>query len=115
MSKKAGQLLWNRRNISLPAGPSVIDTGLTQLNRAWDNSSNAEPGFGTPSRIQVIPMAPLSAWTNVTHAEPVFNATTETVQIAFFNASEGPQTLNVLFWDPATAVGPGEADPYTID
>lgn len=112
MSKKSGQLLWNRQHVNLPAGPFTLDTGLTQLNRAWANSSADEPGFDGPSRIQVIPMAPLAAWADVTHGEPTFNPATQTVRVTFFNASEGPTTLNVLFWDPATVVGPGEADLY---
>jgi len=112
MSKKSGQLLWNRQNVTLPAGPFPVDTGLTQLNRAWANSSVDEPGFAAPSRIQVIPMAPLSAWAGVTHGEPFFNPASQSILVTFFNVSGSPTTLNVLFWDPATAVGPGEADLY---
>jgi hypothetical protein len=114
MSKKSGQLLWNRMQITLTAGSQVVDTGLCQLNKAWANSSINEPGFGAPSRVQVIPMSPITAWSSVTHAEPVFNSSTQTVQVAFTNANEGPVTINVLFWDPATSVGPGEADSYVI-
>lgn len=119
MSKKAGQLLWSRQQITISgtAPSTTIDTGLCQLNKAWAASSLGEPGFGSvaaPSRVQVIPMAPLAAWSGITHAEPTLNPTTGTVEVTFFPApqAEGPVIVNVLFWNPHTLVGPGDADLY---
>lgn len=113
MSKKSGQLLWNRMHLTLSPGLTDVDTGLTQSNKAWALSSIDEPGFSAPSRVQVIPLAPLGPWVNVAHAEPVFNTSTQTIHVVFTNVNEGQATINVLFWDPATSVGPGEADAYT--
>lgn len=130
MSVKAGQLLWHRVQINLPVFVSEWDTGLTQLNRAFGNSSAGEPVFGdTPfpadpdagSRIQVIPLAPLSAWAGVLVAEPFFDPTTQTVHVLFGNFGPGgdvapqPTTINVLFWNPATLIGPGKAMRYLSD
>ena len=119
MSTKQGQLLWNRIQFTVPAatnggGPGILDldTGLTQLNRAWDNSSIAEPGFGAPSRIQVMPLAPTVGWATLSHGEPFLDAITGTIHVEFANAGFSPRTVNALFWNPHTAVGPGMADPY---
>ena len=71
MSKNAGQLLWNRVNLFIDPGATVdVDTGLCQVLKAWGASSINEPGFGFPSRIQVIPMAPVGGWLDVSHGEP---------------------------------------------
>jgi len=118
MGTKAGALLWRRMRIILPGGTlqlaSVldVDTGVTQLDKAFDDSSSGEPGFGTPSRIQVTPLSPIPRWNNVTHSEPVFNTTTETIHIVFTNAGFSPVTINVLIWDPHSIIGPGQADTY---
>ena len=121
MSKNAGALLWRRMSVFVPGGvvgalgaPGDTDTGLTQLNKDFANQSVGEPGFGSPSRIQVVPLAPTSVWNFVTHTEPVFDPTTETIHVLFSNSGP-PVTVNVLFWDPHTAVGPGEADTYVAD
>lgn len=122
MSKKAGELLWRRMRITLPPAtggefpiPSItnVDTGVTQLNKAFDDMSLDEPSFGTPSRIQVAPMSPIPAWSSVTHSEPAFDSGTETVHVTFFNHVQSPVTINVLIWDPHSTIGPGEADLYT--
>ena len=123
MSKNAGNLLWNRRRITVSVTVD-IDTGLTQVGRSFGNSSQSEPPFGVngtvsppdgtlpASRVQVIPMAPLSKWATITHGEPYFNTTTGTVHVQFATG-EGPVTnLNVLFWDPHTVAGPGAAVTY---
>jgi hypothetical protein len=134
MSTKAGQLLWNRKRIILDAPEVIIDTGLTQVNQAFDSSSTGEPnlgiviappgpadGAGPASRIQVIPLCAIStpssafSWEDVTHGEPFVDPATGTVKVAFQNRSEDSfviKTLNVLFWDPHTAIGPGQADTY---
>jgi hypothetical protein len=102
-----------------------IDTGLTQLNKAFAGMSPSEPPLGVnatapppdgtlpASRVQVIPMAPLSKWNSVVHGEPYFNTNTNTVHVRFSTTNEGSVTdLNVLFWDPHSIVGPGKADTY---
>jgi hypothetical protein len=120
MGRKAGSLLWNRKRVQLGGGQGdvVVDTGLIQPNTGFGDYSPGEPPMGgTPdpdgvgSRIQVIPMAPLDAWAGVTHEEPIIGPDgTITVK---FSAEEGSPLINVLFWDPHSMVGPGEADPYT--
>ena len=113
MSEKAGALLWNRRRVAIGSS-TTVNTGLTQVNKAFGNSSINEPVLGdgvVPSRVQVIPMAPLDAWTGVTHEEP-FLDTDGLVKVVFHVANEGSATINVLFWDPHTSIGPGQADTY---
>jgi hypothetical protein len=125
MSRKAGTLLWNRQRLTLPSGSTSIDTGLQQPNKSFGDYSPNEPPLGvsaappgpadgtTPAaRVQVIPMAPLGGWSLVTHGEPFVNPATGTVWVTFANANEGDVDINVLFWDPHSMVGPGEADPY---
>jgi 1-acyl-sn-glycerol-3-phosphate acyltransferase len=123
MSRKAGTLLWNRRHIEFQLGAVAvdIDTGLTQVNRGFDNLSPNEPGFDAPSRIQVIPMAPIGTWGSIGHGEPTLDPATDTIHVTFFYTGpipEPPQqvqmpTINVLFWDPHSMVGPGDADTYS--
>jgi hypothetical protein len=113
MSKNAGQLLWNRVNLFIGPGATVdVDTGLCQVLKAWGASSINEPGFGFPSRIQVIPMAPVGGWLGVSHGEPFLDPATDTIHVSFTNNGEGPAFINVLFWNPHTLIGPGEADGY---
>src|SRR3990172_6551615 len=113
MGLKAGTLLWNRQRLSLAAGVTQVNTGLTQVGRAFNNMSPSEPPLGvataspgpadgTPpaSRIQVIPMSPIPAWTTVTHGEPYLNTATNTIFVAFNNSNEAAADINVLFWDP---------------
>lgn len=130
MSKKSGQLLWHRMRILIPSlipeGGLDIDTGLTQISKSFDASSADEPPLGIPgtsapfpgsepaSRVQVIPLAPLNAWFGVYHSEPYFNTTTNTVHVTFYSSGgeRVDATINALFWDPHTGIGPGEADTY---
>lgn len=117
MSKKAGQLLWNRMQISLAVGATPVDTGLTQVSQAFGNSSVDEPGLvavgSVGSRVQIIPLAPTTAWALVTHSDPT--VVDGTVRVTFSNNGQGPVIINVLFWDPATIAGPGDADLYAIN
>lgn len=116
MAKIAGQLLWRRRQIALGPGVTDVDTGICQVSQALGNDppmSGTIPTLldpdGTASRIQVIPMSPLPLWQAVTHSEPaVVNGT---VHVLFTNSGP-PTTINVLFWDPHTHIGPGDADTY---
>ena len=114
MSKVAGQLLWNRKKITIPANTTTlnVDTGLTQVNLAL-----SDPPLGdgiVASRVQVIPLAPLAGWANIIHAEPFLDPATNTVHVVFTYDSEQGDALpfNVLFWDPHTIIGPGEAMTY---
>lgn len=116
MSKVAGQLLWNRKRIVFaPATTTLnVDTGLTQVNRAL-----SDPPLGdgiAASRIQVLPLAPLAGWANITHGEPFLDPATNTVHVVFTYDSEqgSPLPFNALFWDPHTSVGPGDAMTYNL-
>lgn len=129
MSKKAGQLLWNRQRIDLPAGTTQINTGLCQVNKSFESESIGEPPLGVTlappgppngtlpaSRIQVVMLAPTDKWAGVTHGEPYLNPATDTIFVAFQNTNEGGITdLNVLFWNPHSMVGPGDADTYNSE
>jgi len=119
MGLKAGALLWNRMRVNIPGaanggGPGIldVDTGITQVTKSFADMSKDEPDFGDPSRIQVMPMMPISAWDVITHGEPYFDPATGTIHVEFLNASFGTSIINVLFWNPHSLVGPGEADPY---
>jgi len=120
MGKKAGTLLWNRMRVTVPAainlgppGTLDVDTGLTQVNKAFGSMSLGEPSFDDPSRIQVVPMMPIGNWTTITHGEPVFDVVTGTIHVVFSNTSLSAVAINALFWNPHSMVGPGEADSYT--
>jgi hypothetical protein len=124
MGKKAGALLWNRMRLTLANGLTDVDTGLTQLNKSFDSESVGEPPLGVndtaapapgtlpASRIQVVPMAPTALWVDISHSEPYFNTTTGTIHVEFSNSGKTPAGINVLFWDPHSMIGPGDADPY---
>ena len=133
MGNKAGSLLWRRMRILLPSGVTDVNTLLTQQGKDFQDMSSGvagsqdsgEPTLGvsgtaapapgtTPvSRIIVIPMSPLALpWPTVTHSEPYFHTTTQTVHVTFTNSSESPVTINVLFWDPHSIQGPGMAHTY---
>jgi len=132
MGRKAGALLWRRMRIQIPGastmgppGVNSVDTGLMQPNKSFADYSPNEPPLGvtvappgpadgTPpaSRIEVIPMSPIPAWTTVTHGEPFVNPATGTIWVTFTNTGSPDQTINVFFWDPHSMVGPGQADTY---
>jgi len=132
MGKKAGTLLWNRMRITIPGavnggppGTFNANTGLIQENKSFDGMSPLEPALDERtivvamgpditigSRVQVIPMSPLAEWTPITHGEPFLDPVTNTVHVLFSNAGVGARTLNVLFWDPHSMIGPGSADTY---
>ncbi|MGH7177179.1 MAG: hypothetical protein ACREJC_07360 [Tepidisphaeraceae bacterium] len=123
MSANAGNLLWNRRRINLLLGANDIDTGIKATNQNWDANSVDEPplgviaaiapGDGTPpaSRVQVIPMAPMTGWVGVTVGEPWLSTVTGTVHVTL-TAAAPLNNVNVLFWCPATIAGPGLAATY---
>jgi hypothetical protein len=118
MAEKAGALLWNRVYKQLAEGTQTVNTGLKQPNTGFGDYSPGEPPLagspdpgGVGSRIQVIPMSPLTAWAGVRHGEPQVNEDGE-VEVTF-EIPDGGRLLNVLFWDPHSMIGPGAADPYT--
>jgi hypothetical protein len=104
MALASGALLMNRVQLPLAGGVTDVDTGLVQPDLA------VNPNLAT--RVMVLPMAPTDNWGSITHANPTFSATTNTVHVSFTNGS-GATTINVLFWDPHTSVGPVDADSYT--
>lgn len=132
---KDGNLLWSRFRLTLAAGAgagNLIDTGIEQTNRSFASDSAGAPALGGEpvmpevgvseiSRLQVIPMCSsggLAAWLGVTHGEPFATVNIDgrtTLKVQFTNANGGPVTVNVLFWDPHTAIGPGEANAYNPD
>jgi hypothetical protein len=101
--------------IVLPSeeGTRDVDTGLTQVNQAL-----SDPPLGdgiVASRVQVIPLAPVDGWLGLTHGQPYLDPITNTVHVVFAIGGQRPDTtINVLFWDPHTIIGPGEADPYAF-
>lgn len=112
----AGNMLWSRRSVTIPAaengsGPGTVDfdTGLQQVSLAF---LAGQPTFEDPSRVMVLPMAPLSQWIDVTHGEPFLDADTGTIHVEFSNSGVSEKVLNVLFWNPHTNAGPGAADLY---
>jgi hypothetical protein len=120
MSIKAGHLLWNRRRLELAAGDTNIDTGLIQVIKAFapgeptlgeSGVAPPPPATGAVSRVQVIPMAPITGWTNITHSEPYLDTTTNTIHVVFTNAG-ALVAINVLFWIPHTINSPGSAEHY---
>jgi len=111
MAEQAGHLLINRLVVTLPAGTTVVDTGLRQTNL---NTDPDPPVFGVTgviaSRVMVVPVGELFDWTNITHTEPRESAT-GTVEVEFTNS--GQETfINVMFWLPHTHFCPVSADTY---
>jgi hypothetical protein len=121
MGKKKGALLWNRQAITLPPGDTdEHDTGLAQPNTGFGdyspNEPSLEPSLGPAgpigSRIQVVPLAPLGPWATVVgHSEPYVNDDGKIV-VDFHNSYQTEVSINVLFWDPHSMIGPGDADRY---
>lgn len=124
MSRKAGELLWRRRRLTLASGTTDIDTGLIQQTKDFADQSPDEPPLGVSaavsppagtlpaSRIQVVPMVPLAPWIDIVHGEPYLNTMTNTIHVSFTNNSKTPTDVNVFFWDPHTLLGPGQANTY---
>lgn len=131
MSLKAGSFLWRRMRLTLDAGTTLgpstvsVNTGLRQPNLDFPTYSVGEPSLGTggvappadgtppASRIQVVPLGPtMTGWASVAHSEPYLNTTTNTINVTFTNAAFTEVTINVLFWDPHSIIGPGAADTY---
>lgn len=85
----------SRRHLALAAGTTTVDTGL----EIHSNGYPGPPGNATvPSRVQVIPLSPISGWTGVTHADPTYDAVTGVISVAFTAADN--TDINVLFWLP---------------
>lgn len=129
MSMNAGNLLWNRKRLALNGsgtngGVTDVDTGLTQVQQAFGDSSVNEPPLGiigsgpppagTPpaSRVMVIPMLPQSQWVGITQSEPWVDSVTGRVMVRFTNPGVSALAPVCLFWIPDTKIGPGQADTY---
>ena len=103
MAVQYGNLLVNRRRLTLAAGQTAIDTGIRI------NTNNFSPDPGLPSRLMVLVQPPTGPWDAITAmSEPYFVGTTLTID--FNCASE--TTVNVLFWLPHSLTGPLSADAY---
>jgi hypothetical protein len=130
MSAQAGNLHWKRARLILTgdgAGDN-IDTGIKVAGRAYDQAGGpgnpVDPPLGleqagppangaTPaSRLMVVMLPPLSAWTGVTMGEPYLDTDTDTVHVVLTSNIEGGSSPNVLFWAPHTNAGPGKCDTY---
>lgn len=119
MGLKAGALLWSRKKLTLDPGVNpATDTGLRQVLQNFGDMSIDEPrinqfvgsdGSTIGSRIQVIPLVPTSNWANVAHSE-AFLAADGSIRVIFTNNGPNPVTINVLFWNPHSLIGPGDAD-----
>lgn len=119
MAVQAGQLLVVRRHLTLQEGITTVDTGITQASLGVDppvGGTNATAdAAGVASRVEVKMLAPIAPWVtgNIRHGEPRLNDA-GTIEVDFWvEAGTGEQEINVLFWDPHTAVTPMDADAYT--
>lgn len=130
MSAQAGNLHIVRQRVALTADatPTNIDTGIAVASQAYDKTGSpsdpVDPPLGihqasapaagaTPaSRLQVIPLPPMAAWTGVTIGEPYFDTDTNTVHVELTSNVEGGSTVNVLFWAPHTCCGPIKVAAY---
>lgn len=119
MALQAGQLLISRQRLTLADGITSVDTGLSQVNLGvtppLDGQNVTATTAAIASRVQVQPLAPTAAWTtgNIHHDEPYLDPTTNTVWVDFWvETGTGPQTINVLFWDPHSMISPMTADAY---
>lgn len=116
MSAKAGTLLWNRVHVTFPPNVSTVDvdTGIKQVNKSFADQSPNEPDLG--QRLQIIPEAPRNSWNSIQVSEPTLDPVTGTLHVTFTGPHpEGSfqlPAINVLFWDPHTVAGPGDADTY---
>lgn len=123
MSANAGNLLWSRSRVPVIDGQVDFDTGLRQSNLSFGSNSVDEPPLGVTavppgpapgdlpaSRVMVIPLPPLAVWSDITIGEPYLDPTTGTVHVRF--GATSAKTINVLFWDPHSAIGPGLAATY---
>jgi hypothetical protein len=109
MPIRSGQRLWNRKHLVLEVGENIVPHGLTQLRR------NIDPQFAPA--VQIIPLPPLDAWAGVQ-----LGAQPDSENVMFIVPDTGGKTgkpeqveLDVLFWEPHTVVGPGDADEYIIE
>ena len=109
--------------ITIAADTTVeIDTLLEQQNLNFypdpplgGVEPSAEVVNGIASRVMVLVMAPVAGWDDITHDEPLLDATTGTVHVTFTNGHVGEErTFNVLFWDPHTSVCPVNAHTYHV-
>lgn len=108
MAVQSGQLLWNRRQISIGLiTPIDVDTGIRITNRAL------APDPDIARQLEIIALPRLDVWDRVTFQEPFFDPTTGTVHVLMARAGGVDSvTFNVLFVMPHTLAGPMTADTY---
>jgi len=120
MAVQAGELLFERRRLTLPGNAlTVVVTNIQVTDRNFD----PDPGLGDAtgsvvSRLMVIPLAPVGIeWIQAAGIvevlnEPRLNPTTNTLEVTFRNTNAGDLTFNVLFWLPHTHAAPLSAEFY---
>jgi len=104
-------------SLNLNPGPTVIDTRIQQTNFDTDPDPSLVEALQPllPSRVMVIPLAPIDPWVlgNVrVFAPPQLVNGTVHVTLLVGGEEIGVVFINVLFWDPSSLVGPVSADPY---
>lgn len=103
MALQAGNLLINRRHLTLAAGVTSITTGIKV------SSNNLDPQL--PARLMVLVMPPTSNWNAINAmSEPYMSGTDLIVDFSCTSAT----TINVLFFLPHSIIGPVSADDYAV-
>jgi len=113
MALQNGALLVHRLRRTFQTGDTDLDTEVRVPSRAFapDPDVNGSQAFQRPSRVQIIPLAPLDAWAGVTHDEPFLSPITKTVHI-IVHVPAGPVELNVLVDAIQTMTAPLTCDTY---
>lgn len=118
MSKRSGTLLWRRMqfgSLFLDGLEHDIDTGLTQVGQALGPDEPPIDGNIGPSRIMVLVLQQFIPTANIQlKRQPFIDPVTNTVHVLLQNTGDPTQGVSILFWDPHTLIGPGQADPYAI-
>lgn len=110
MPKIAGNLLITRKVLVLSNGLNDVDTGLVQTETDFELG---QPSLNTdPGRVMIIPIGNTGPFQFLSLGEPVFSSVTNTVHVPLTNAAGSDLTVNVLFIDPNTWLGPGYAEQY---
>jgi hypothetical protein len=116
MSTKQGNLLWRRMRLHITQGGDfTVDTGIRQASQNFEAGDPVLNGtLLIPSRLMVIPLVPLDLWADIIFDEPAIDPVTHTVHVTFHvnGVVREPFDINVLFWDPHSKVGPGQAQTY---
>lgn len=102
MSIIAGQLLWNRRRLTIaPLTTAVVAHGLAAMVAFGDVSGTPSSAF-TPQDIQILYCSVVTG----SAAQVEIGAVTATTAELSNTSDTDPVTINVLFWLPHTLLGP---------